>query len=153
MNWEDATGTTGSYLIEICEPLLTRHLRAKHDDKHMNDKHMNDKALRPLDQLERTILDRQAAPSENSYTSRLLAGGVEKIGGKIIEEAFECIEAAGDPDAGGREHTIYEAGDLMYHLMVLLAVRNIRFSEVEDELARRFGVSGIAEKASREDKS
>jgi len=128
--------------------MLARHLPAEHDDKHMTDN-----ALRPLEQLERTILDRQAAPSENSYTSQLLAGGVEKIGGKIIEEAFECIEAAGDPEAGGREHTIYEAGDLMYHLMVLLAVRNIRFSEVEDELARRFGVSGIEEKASREEKS
>lgn len=110
---------------------------------------MTDQAPRPLDQLEQTILERQAEPSEKSYTSQLLAGGVEKIGGKIIEEAAECVEAASEAGEEGRTHTIYEAGDLMYHLLVLLTARGIQLSEVEAELARRFGVSGLEEKATR----
>ncbi len=104
---------------------------------------------RPLDLLESTILARQASPDEKSYTSKLLAGGVEKIGRKILEEAAELVEAAGEPEEEGRQHTIYEAGDLLYHTLVLLASRGVRLSEVEAELARRFGVSGIEEKASR----
>jgi len=108
---------------------------------------------RPLDVLEATILARQAAPNkplvEKSYTAKLLAGGVEKIGGKIIEEAAELVEAAGEPEESGRQHTIYEAGDLLYHTLVLLAARGVRLSEVEAELARRVGVSGLDEKASR----
>ncbi len=104
---------------------------------------------RPLDALEATILARQASPDEKSYTSKLLAGGVEKIGGKILEEAAELVEAAGEPEEAGRQHTIYEAGDLLYHMLVLLTLRGVRLSDVEAELARRFGVSGLEEKASR----
>jgi len=110
---------------------------------------MTEPALRPLDELEQTILARKAEPSEKSYTTQLLAGGVEKIGGKIIEEAAEVVEAASEPDQSGHEHTIREAGDLIYHLLVLLASRDVKFSEVEAELARRAGVSGLEEKASR----
>ena len=105
---------------------------------------------RPLDILEATILARQAAPDEKSYTAKLLAGGVEKIGGKIIEEAAELIDAAGEPGEEGRRHTIREAADLVYHTLVLLADRDVRLREVEAELAGRFGVSGLEEKASRE---
>ena len=115
-----------------------------------------DKQLpRPLDSLEATILARQATlveqkkGDEKSYTAKLLAGGVEKIGHKIMEEAAELVEAAGEPGDEGRQHTIYEAGDLLYHAMVLLAARGVRLVEVEAELARRFGVSGLDEKASR----
>ena len=106
-------------------------------------------AERPLDLLEATILKRQAVPDEKSYTAKLLAGGVEKIGGKIIEEAAELIDAAGEPDDEGRKHTVHEAADLLYHTLVLLAARDVRLAEVEAELARRFGVSGLEEKASR----
>ena len=105
---------------------------------------------RPLDSLEQTILAHKSSPSEKSYTSQLLAGGIEKIGGKIIEESSEVVEAAGEPGEEGRQHTIREAGDVLYHLLVLLASRGVSLSEVETELARRFGVSGIEEKASRE---
>jgi phosphoribosyl-ATP pyrophosphohydrolase len=104
---------------------------------------------RPLDQLEQTIRARKIASDEKSYTAKLLAGGVEKIGRKIIEEAAEVVEAAGEEGEEGRQHTIYEAGDVMYHLMVLLAAREITLAEVEAELARRFGVSGLEEKANR----
>ncbi len=105
---------------------------------------------RALDALENTILARQASPDEKSYTAKLLAGGVEKIGRKILEEAAELVEAAGEPEEEGRQHTIYEAGDLLYHTLVLLTARGVRLSEVEAELARRFGVSGLEEKSSRE---
>jgi phosphoribosyl-ATP pyrophosphohydrolase len=105
--------------------------------------------LRPLDQLEQTILARKSATGEKSYTAKLLAGGVEKIGGKIIEEAAEVVEAAGEAGEEGRQHTIREAGDVLYHLMVLLAARDVKLAEVEAELARRFGVSGLEEKANR----
>jgi len=116
---------------------------------------MEDQTQRPLAALEATILARQAAlaqpasDSEKSYTAKLLAGGVEKIGGKIMEEAAELVEAAGEPGDAGRQHTVYEAGDLLYHTLVLLAARGVQLAEVEAELARRFGVSGLEEKASR----
>jgi phosphoribosyl-ATP pyrophosphohydrolase len=95
------------------------------------------------------IANRQANPSEKSYTNKLLAGGVAKIGAKITEEAGEVVEAAGEPGEPGRQHLIYEAADLTYHLFVLLAHQNVKLAEVEAELARRFGVSGLDEKASR----
>ncbi len=104
---------------------------------------------RPLDELEQTITARAANPSSTSYTSQLLAGGVEKICAKIVEEAAEVIEAAGEPDAAGREHFIRECGDLVYHLLVLMRLRNCSLADLESELARRFGVSGLEEKASR----
>ncbi len=110
---------------------------------------MTDRNLRPIDELEQTILARQAAPDERSYTAQLLAGGTEKIGEKVLEEAAEVVEAAAEPGHEGRAHTIREAGDLFYHLLVLLASRGVSLSEVEAELARRAGVSGIEEKAKR----
>ena len=103
----------------------------------------------PLNLLEQTILTRKESPSEKSYTTRLLNGGIEKIGGKIIEEAAEVVEAAGESGEEGRLHTIREAGDVLYHLLVLMAYRGVSLAEVEAELARRFGVSGLEEKASR----
>ena len=107
--------------------------------------------MRPLDQLEQTIQERKAAgDSDKSYTARLLVQGIEKIGAKVSEEAAEVIEAAGEPGEEGREHTIREAGDVIYHLLVLLAARDIKFSEVEAELAGRFNMSGLEEKASRQ---
>lgn len=110
---------------------------------------MSDEQLRPIDQLEQTILTRKSSSEEKSYTAQLLAGGVEKIGGKILEEAAEFIEAAGEPGEEGREHAIREAGDLIYHMLVLMAASGVRLEEVEAELAQRFGVSGIDEKANR----
>lgn len=95
------------------------------------------------------IEDRKANPPPKSYTTSLLQGGVAKIGAKITEEAKEVVEAASEPEAAGQAHLVYEAGDLIYHLFVLLAHRDIPLAEVETELARRFGVSGIIEKESR----
>ena len=102
-----------------------------------------------LAQLMAVIEDRRAHPSEKSYTSKLLAGGVPKIGAKIAEEAREVVEAASEPGDAGRSHFVYECADLAYHLFVLMAHRDVRLDEVEAELARRFGISGLEEKASR----
>lgn len=104
---------------------------------------------RVLDQLMSIIEDRKANPSEKSYTHKLLSGGVEKIGAKITEEAAEVVEAAGEPGDEGRNHFVYECADLIYHLFVMLAHKDVRLEEVEQELARRFGISGLEEKASR----
>ena len=104
---------------------------------------------RPIDELETTIADRAAKPSEKSYTSQLLAGGVARIGAKVTEEAAEVVQAADEPGDAGREHFIREVGDLIYHLLVLMRYRECSLADVEAELARRFGVSGLEEKASR----
>ena len=95
------------------------------------------------------VEDRKANPSDKSYTSRLFEGGVAKIGGKIAEEAAEVVEAAGEPDEEGRLHLVREAADLVYHLFVMLGQRDVKLAEVEAELARRFGISGLDEKAAR----
>jgi phosphoribosyl-ATP pyrophosphohydrolase len=105
--------------------------------------------LRPLDELEQTIAERDANPSEKSYTSKLLAGGVEAIGAKVVEEAVEVVEAAGEPGEAGREHFVREVGDLVYHLLVLMRHKKCSLADLEAELQRRFGVSGLEEKASR----
>ena len=78
-----------------------------------------------------------------------MEAGSAKIGEKILEEARELIEAADEPGDAGREHFVYEAGDLIYHLMVMLAYRGVDLSEVAAELGRREGTSGLVEKASR----
>lgn len=96
------------------------------------------------------IQSRKSAPtSEPSYVASLLRGGVEKIGAKIIEEAAELVEAASEPGEAGSRHVIHEAADLMFHVLVLLGHADIPWQDVETELQRRFGTSGIAEKQSR----
>ncbi|PHR95101.1 MAG: phosphoribosyl-ATP diphosphatase [Blastopirellula sp.] len=102
-----------------------------------------------LAQLMAVIEDRKQNPPEKSYTTKLFNGGVEKIGEKITEEAAEVVEAAGEPGTEGRDHLIYESADLIYHLFVMLGHKEIALAEVEAELARRFGISGIDEKAAR----
>ncbi len=102
-----------------------------------------------LSQLAAVIEQRKTASPDSSYTAKLLHGGHSKICEKIREEAAEVCEAAGEPGETGREHTIYEAADLIYHLLVLVAAREISLHDVEQELARRFGMSGLEEKASR----
>ena len=102
-----------------------------------------------LARLMAVIEDRKAHPIDQSYTSTLLAGGAAKIRKKVVEEAAELFEAAGEADAAGREHVVRESADLVYHLLVLLAQRGIALKDLETELARRFGTSGLEEKAVR----
>ena len=105
--------------------------------------------LDPLVRLMQTLRERAEARPEGSYTTKLMNGGTEKIGSKIREEADELIEAADETGDEGREHFIYEAGDLIYHTLVMLAYRGVDLSEVADQLATREGTSGLVEKANR----
>ena len=103
-----------------------------------------------LHELMATIEDRRQNLPEHSYTTQLFHGGVEKIGVKILEEAAEVVQAAHEnSNSPGREHVVHESVDLIYHLFVLLGHQGIGLAEVEAEVARRFGISGIDEKASR----
>ena len=115
-------------------------------------------SLEPLVRLMMTLRERAETLPAGSYTTKLMTGGPEKIGAKIREEADELIEAANvlekdlkdDETLKARDHFIYEAGDLIYHTMVLLAYRGVDIGEVADELSRREGTSGLVEKANRE---
>jgi phosphoribosyl-ATP pyrophosphohydrolase len=102
-----------------------------------------------LQRLMEVIEERRANPPQRSYTSQLFLGGVRKIGSKILEEAREVVEAADEPEETRHEHLVHESADLIYHLLVMLGYRNVPWTDVEAELARRFGVSGLDEKASR----
>jgi phosphoribosyl-ATP pyrophosphohydrolase len=103
-----------------------------------------------MNALMEVIAERKAQPpSERSYVADLLRGGVAKIGGKIIEEAAEVVEAGDEPGEPGREHLVHEVADLVFHAAVLLGYRDLSWSAVENELARRFGISGVIEKESR----
>ncbi|MBA5604712.1 phosphoribosyl-ATP diphosphatase [Duganella sp. FT3S] len=87
-----------------------------------------------------------------SYVSRLFAKGDDAILKKIGEEATETVMAAKDARAGGdASKVLYECADLWFHTLVLLAQFDLTPQQVLDELARREGVSGIVEKASRKD--
>jgi phosphoribosyl-ATP pyrophosphohydrolase len=88
-------------------------------------------------------------PAERSYVVDLMRGGVAKIGAKIVEEAAEVVEAGNEDGEAGRMHLVKEVADLMFHTAVLLGYRDVGWSNVEAELARRFGISGVAEKESR----
>jgi phosphoribosyl-ATP pyrophosphohydrolase len=88
-------------------------------------------------------------PAERSYVVSLLEGGVTKIGAKILEEAGEVVAAAAEPGTDGRAHLVHEVADLFFHTLVLLGHHDIPWSAIESELGRRFGTSGIVEKASR----
>ncbi len=110
-------------------------------------------SLLPLTRLMATLSERAKTLPEGSYTTKLLRGGPVKIGAKIREEAEEMIEAASEPDDAGRKHFVYEAGDLLYHAMVLLAWKGVSLEEVAAELGRREGTSGLTEKANRSNSS
>ena len=100
----------------------------------------------PLDRLAATIAARRDADPASSWTARLLAAGPSACAKKFGEEAMEAvIEAVG----GDRERLTAEAADVLYHLLVMLAAREVTLDELLAELARREGVSGVAEKAAR----
>lgn len=99
-----------------------------------------------LDDLYATILARKSADPESSWTAQLLAKGPEKCAEKFGEEAVEAIiEAVRDDKAA----LTSEAADVLYHLLVMLAARDVPFADVLATLEARQTRSGIAEKASR----
>ena len=99
-----------------------------------------------LDRLATLIVTRKGADPETSWTARLLASGPEKCARKFGEEAVEAIIEA---VRGDRENLTAEAADVIYHLLVMLAARDVTLADVVTELERREGTSGIAEKAAR----
>jgi phosphoribosyl-ATP pyrophosphohydrolase len=99
-----------------------------------------------LEELDARVALRAGASPDESYTARLLSRGIEKCAQKLGEEATETVIAA-----VGRDHPglVGEAGDVLYHLLVLLKATGVPLGEVMDELERRTAQSGLAEKASR----
>ena len=99
-----------------------------------------------LKRLAETIETRKGADPDSSWTAKLFAKGPEKCAEKFGEEAVEAIIEA---VRGDKLRLTAEAADVIYHLLVMLAARDVTLADVEAELARREGTSGIAEKASR----
>ena len=105
-----------------------------------------------LQQLSATLEARKTIAPDESYVASLHQRGLNKILEKVGEEATEVILAAKDAGAGGdRNAVIEEVADLWFHSMVMLSHLDMNFSEVTDCLASRFGISGLAEKASRQE--
>jgi phosphoribosyl-ATP pyrophosphohydrolase len=102
-----------------------------------------------LDRLMDQVRVRAVELPPDSYTTRLILGGVAKMGAKITEEAAEVVDAAANSTAPDNQHLVYEACDLIYHLWVLLGSRGVSVDDLRNELARREGVSGLVEKQNR----
>lgn len=99
-----------------------------------------------LDKLADVLEQRKQADPDSSYVAKLYAKGLDAILKKIGEEATETVMAAKD---GDRDKIVYETADLWFHSMVLLAQQGLRPADVARELERRFGLSGLEEKAAR----
>lgn len=99
-----------------------------------------------LERLAVILEARKRADPRSSYVAGLYAKGLDAILKKVAEEAAETLMAAKD---GARDKVIYETADLWFHSMVLLVHQGIRPDEILGELARREGLSGLAEKANR----
>lgn len=99
-----------------------------------------------LEELAAVLEQRRGADPDESYVARLHRDGLDAILKKIAEESCEVVMAAKD---GDREHLVYETADLWFHTLVLLSHEGLGPGDVLEELARRFGTSGLDEKASR----
>ncbi|PHS71565.1 MAG: phosphoribosyl-ATP diphosphatase [Methylophaga sp.] len=99
-----------------------------------------------LSKLAEVLEARKKADPDSSYVASLYRDGGDKILKKLGEEAIETVIAG---KGGNRDEIIYETADLWFHSLVLLAHNNIDFQTVLDELDRRFGLSGLEEKAHR----
>jgi len=100
-----------------------------------------------IDELYHTILQRKNSDPTTSWTAKLLSAGDNAILKKVVEEAGEFAFAVKDDN---EDEIIYECADLVYHVLVTLGHKNISPDRIKQELARRSGVSGIAEKNSRD---
>ena len=99
-----------------------------------------------LKQLAEVLEERKNADPESSYVAKLYSKGLDAILKKVGEEATETVMAAKD---GAADKIIYETADLWFHTMVMLSEQGLSHEAVLDELARRFGMSGLEEKANR----
>lgn len=101
-----------------------------------------------LENLEEIVARRAAASPEESWTARLVTSGQGKAAKKLGEEAVEAVIAA---VTGDRQNLVLESADVLFHLLVVLKIADIKLADVMAELERRTGQTGIAEKASRKD--
>ena len=101
-----------------------------------------------LNKLAEVLEERKQADPDSSYVAKLYSKGLDAILKKIGEEATETVMAAKD---GEKDKIIYETADLWFHSMVLLSQQELSPQDVLNELERRFGLSGLQEKASRGD--
>lgn len=101
-----------------------------------------------LTDIQNVIDSRKNKSPEESYVAQLFHKGEDKILKKVIEEAGEVLMASKD---GEKDHIVYEVADLWFHSMILLAHHGLRVEDVVNELARRQGLSGLVEKASRKE--
>jgi len=101
-----------------------------------------------LDRLQALLAERKSADPDTSYVAKLYKKGDRKIAQKVGEEAVEVAMAVAMDDQDG---IVGEGADLLFHLMVLLEARDLTLGDIADELARREGLSGLVEKASRPD--
>ena len=99
-----------------------------------------------LSDIADVLAARKSAEPDSSYVAKLYSKGLDAILKKVGEEATETVMAAKD---GDKDHIIYEVADLWFHSMILLAQQDLHPNDVLNELARRFGISGLVEKASR----
>lgn len=99
-----------------------------------------------LADLERILASWGSSPTDASYTAKLIAGGPPLAAKKLGEEAVEVVIASVTRD---RKALVAESADLLYHLLVVLRLGDVLLREIEEELARRTGQSGLAEKAAR----
>ena len=102
--------------------------------------------MNTLKRLEKTIAQRRSASPKDSYVAKLNAKGIEKIAQKLGEEAVETVIAA---VGGNKQEVIEESADMLFHWLVLLQASGVTMEEVLTELAGREGMSGLDEKASR----
>jgi phosphoribosyl-ATP pyrophosphohydrolase len=101
-----------------------------------------------LNKLADVLEERKSAEPDSSYVAKLYSKGLDAILKKIGEEATETVMAAKDGEA---DKIIYEVADLWFHTLVLLKQQGLEPQQVLDELERRFGLSGLEEKASRKE--
>lgn len=101
-----------------------------------------------LKQLAQVLEQRKQAEPDSSYVAKLYAKGLDAILKKIGEEATETVMAAKDGDP---QKIVYETADLWFHTLVLLAQQGLGPDQVLQELERRFGLSGLEEKARRQE--
>ena len=101
-----------------------------------------------LEQFAAILEERKNADPETSYVAKLHSKGLDAILKKVGEEATETVMAAKD---GHADKIIYETADLWFHTMVMLSEQGLSHEDVLNELARRFGMSGLEEKANRKE--
>ena len=102
-----------------------------------------------LERLDAILAERKGADPDSSYVASLYSKGLDSILKKVGEEATELVMAAKDNDP---EQIVYEAADLWFHSLILMAHNDLGAKDILEELERRFGTSGVVEKASRTNK-